>query len=666
MHLSLPFNSVLHRLLIIGLSLLSLSALAGEPVVSRLGVLAFRPKPEVIQKWQPLVDYLNRSMAGYRIELEVMNYPELEQAIAEDRLEFVLTNPAHYVQMTFRNGLSSPLATLIPIERGHPIQGFGGVIFSLASRGDLSVLTDLRGRTIAAVFQGSLGGYQAQAMELMQAGVAMPGDVTLLETGMPHDAVVERVLSGEADAGFVRTGVLEEMAEEGKLDPDRIKLLNPQRPVGFPFMLSTRLYPEWPFAAMPHADQDLARQVAAALLAMPHNGRVANRIGIQGFTIPYDYEPVRSLLQSLRLPPYQDAPDFNLRDVVTKYGAPLYAAATMGMVILLLVLWLLLLNRRLGLERRIVAHQSEERRRLLSALGDGVFGLDQEGRCSFINPAALQMLDYTAEEVIGVNLHALFHDRRQDGSRYPEEECPVMMTYTDGESRHTEDWFTRKDGSGLPVMLTVTPVISNGHREGVVVVFSDISERLRFEHELRTQATTDALTGLPNRRHFLNELASELNRIQRHPHMNSAVLMVDLDNFKHINDRFGHSVGDLVLKHFAEELMRVSRKSDKLGRLGGEEFCLLLTDTTVNQACQMANRLCSRIAGSLVHVDGIELRYTVSVGVAMMHAGDASVDAALARSDAALYRAKAAGRNCLICHPDDEVESETLDLISHS
>jgi len=617
----------------------------------------------VIRMWQPLIDYLNRSLRDHRLELEVMNYPELEQAIAESRLDFVLTNPAHYVQMTFRNGLSSPLATLIPVERGHPISGFGGVIFTLANRDDLIDLSDLKGHTVAAVFQGSLGGYQSQAMELLRAGIVLPGDVTLFETGMPHDAVVHRVLSGEADAGFVRTGVLEAMADEDKLDMARLKLLNRQQPSGFPFMLSTRLYPEWPFAAMPHADQDLARQVAAGLLAMPHNGRVARRIGIQGFTIPQDYEPVRALLQSLRLPPYQDAPDFNLRDVLTKYGAPLYAAAAMGAVILMLVLWLLLLNRRLGRERQCVAHQSEERRRLLAALGDGVFGLDREGRCSFINPAALQMLGYASDEVIGIDLHALFHHRRQDGSVYPEADCPVVRTYKDGETRHTEDWFTCKDGSGLPVLLTVTPVISGGNREGVVVVFSDISERLRFEHELRTQATTDALTGLPNRRHFLRELEIELNRIRRHPEMCSAVLMVDLDHFKNVNDRYGHSVGDLVLKHFADELMRLSRRSDKLGRLGGEEFCLLLTDTLANQACQMANRLCSRIAGSLVHVNGIDLRYTVSVGVAMLQPGDVSVDSALARSDAALYQAKAAGRNCLVCHPDDDVRVEERNTI---
>ncbi len=648
------FRSLVH----IGLIGLSLTVSAVELPSHKLGVLAFRPKAEVQRKWQPLIDHLNATLQGQRIELEVMNYPELEQAIAEGRLDFVLTNPAHYVHMTFRNGLSSPLATLIPIEHGHPLNGFGGVIIVRESRTDLKRLQDLKGRRIAAVFSGSLGGYQAQAMELQSVGIEVAKDAQLFETGMPHDLVVKAVLTGEADAGFVRTGVLEAMAKEGAIDLSQLKLLNPQPPPGFPFLLSTRLYPEWPFAAMPHADQDLARSVAAALLALPRDGEVARRIGIQGFTIPYDYEPVRALLQGLRLPPYDEAPNFTVQDVVDKYGLVLLYAAIMGLVILLLTFWSLLLNRRLGRERRRVARQSEEWQRLLAALGDGVFGLDPQGRCSFINPAALNMLGFSQVEVIDADLHELFHARREDGSDYPHTECPVLKTLNDGETRHLEDWFNRKDGSGVPVMMTVTPVVSEGQREGVVVVFNDISERLRLEKELRTQATTDTLTGLPNRRHFLRELDEELDRIRRHPEQASAVLMVDLDDFKAVNDRYGHSAGDRVLRHFAGELVRISRKSDKLGRLGGEEFCLLLPTTTLPQACQMADRLCRDIAGSLVRIDGVSLHYTVSVGIAMMRAGDRSVDDALKRADAALYGAKDAGKNCLSCEIGGADEAE--------
>jgi len=636
----------------IGLLLLCLWPLVGMAEV-RLGMLAFRPKSEVEQQWRPLIDYLNRSLDRQDVTLVVMNYPELEAAIDENQVDFVLTNPAHYVQMTFHNGLSSPLATLIPIERGIPINGFGGVIFTRSEVTDIKRLEDLRGHKVAAVFKGSLGGYQAQAMELLRVGVRIPQEVTLVETGMPHDAVVQAVLAGQADAGFVRTGVLEAMAAEGSLDLSRLRLLNGREQPGFPFLLSTPLYPEWPLAAMPHADQDLARRVAAALFALPHDGDVARRIGIKGFKIPDDYGSVRLLLQALRLPPYDATPNFTMGDVLKKYKAPLQMTAVMGVVILLLVLRLLILNKRLGQERRRVEHQSEERRRLLAAMGDGVYGVDQHGKCTFINPAALEMLQYAHDEIVGFDQHSLFHAFRESGAAYPAQECPITLTLSDGETRHLEEWFQRKDGMGFPVLLTVTPVESRGVREGAVVVFSDISERRRLETELRTQATTDALTGLANRRHFLSELERELSRIQRHPAQPAAVLMVDLDHFKRINDRYGHAIGDLVLRSFAELLQSLSRKSDKAGRLGGEEFSLLLPNSSMEQACQMANRLCASAAAMGIPTVQGELHYTVSVGVTMLEGTDRSVDGALARADAALYQAKNAGRNCIVCDGAD-------------
>lgn len=337
-----------------------------------------------------------------------------------------------------------------------------------------------------------------------------------------------------------------------------------------------------------------------------------------------------------------------------QYGALRLSGVVVGGVILLLGGCFLLLNLSSGWRRRRVSRKSEELSRLLEALGDGVFGLDQQSHCNFINPAALQMLGYREDEVLGSDAHALFHRKKQDGSEHAKHDCPVIKTLHDGENRHMEDWFVRKNGTGLPVQMTVTPVFNQTRPDGVVVVFRDISQRLRLEHELRTQATTDALTGLLNRRQFLKELDGELNRVQHQPAQPSAILMVDLDNFKSVNDRYGHSTGDIVLRHFANELVRLSRKSDKLGRLGGEEFCILLPGDRIEQACQMAERLCRRIAGSVVHVGEVELRYTVSIGVAMMRSEDPSVDAALARADAALYRAKHAGRNGICCEFEAE------------
>ncbi len=660
--MALRFSLLVCRVLLLGSVLLFATGPLLASDSSVLGVLAFRPKAEVVRQWRPLVDYLNRSLGDHQIILQALNYQELERSIEQGGIDFVLTNPAHYVRMTFQNGLTSPLATLVPVENGHPVTGFGGVILTLKDRTDLNQLRDLHGRTIAAVNQASLGGYQAQAMELKRIGISATQDLNLILTGMPHDRAVETVLRGEADAGFVRSGVLEAMQAEGLLELERLKILNAQDIPGFPFLLSTPLYPEWPFAALSHTDQGLASRVSASLLALKHDGEVARQIGIQGFIVPKDYEPVRSLLQALRLPPYDEAPHFTTSDVLKKYSAPLMIALVMGVIILLLIILLLLLNQRLARERQRVSRQSEELSRILAALGDGVFGLNMASKCIFINPAAEKMLGYSGDELLQEDVHQQIHRQKQDGTHCSREDCVIQKCLEDGETRHQEDWFTTKQGSGIPVLLTVAPVFSQGRQEGVVVVFSDISERQRLEQELRTQATTDALTGLPNRRQFLNDLERELSLIKRHPQMNTALLMLDLDHFKAINDKYGHSTGDEVLKHFSRQLIQVSRRSDKLGRLGGEEFCLLLPGTNAEQACQMADRLRLRIADGSVQVGDATLRYTVSIGVSMLQQSDKNVDIPLARADAALYRAKDAGRNRVACARDSELEQQDLFL----
>jgi diguanylate cyclase (GGDEF)-like protein/PAS domain S-box-containing protein len=516
------------------------------------------------------------------------------------------------------------------------------------SRSDINRLSDLTGLTIAVVSKSSLGGFQAQAMELLREGVDLSDEVSFIETGMPHDNVIYAVLEKQADAGFVRTSVLESMLDSGAIELSELKVLNQKRLPSFPFMISTDLYPEWPFAAMPHTDQDQARRVAATLLGMKHNGEVARQVGIEGFTVPKDYEVVRSLLQTLRLPPYDKAPKFTINDVMEKYGTPLVLAAVMAGLIVLLSIWLFLLNRKLGVERQRVVSQLDERQGILTALGDGVFGVDHEGNCSFINPAALQILGFEHTEVEGENVYQLFNHVRQDGSKLEQSESTIHKTLEDGETRYQDDWFLRKDGSGIPVQLTVAPVISEGKRKGVVAVFSDSSDRYRLEQDLRAQASTDVLTGLPNRRCFLAELATEFSRLKRNPDLSSALLMLDLDEFKYINDNFGHSTGDMVLKHFARQLMQVSRKSDRLGRLGGEEFCLLLPSITAQQAVQIADRLCKRIAGMPMVVEDAEINYTVSIGVSMLCATDNTFDEVLCRADQALYQAKKSGRNCVV------------------
>jgi len=169
-----------------------------------------------------------------------------------------------------------------------------------------------------------------QAYELSRAGLKIPGDVRLVRTGMPHDNVVEAVLTGKADAGFVRSGMLENLSREGKLDLSRIAIINKQQQADFPALLSTRLYPEWPFSTLPHTDKDLKRKVASFLLTLEEDQPLVQTLQIHGFDVPADYSTVEEVLRELRMPPFERTPVFTALDVWDRFRWPIIAGLVAG------------------------------------------------------------------------------------------------------------------------------------------------------------------------------------------------------------------------------------------------------------------------------------------------------------------------------------------------
>lgn len=173
----------------------------------------------------------------------------------------------------------------------------------------------------------------------------------------------------------------------------------------------------------------------------------------------------------------------------------------------------------------------------------------------------------------------------------------------------------------------------------------DITDRKRAEEELVTLATTDFLTGLPSRRSFIARLEDELARLRRAIDQPIALLMLDLDHFKNVNDRYGHATGDAMLRHFAGLVANELRRVDMAGRLGGEEFGIILPGADRKPAAAFAERLCERIHDSPLPIDSRRIPFTVSIGVTQLRVSDADPDVALDRVDRYLYRAKERGRD---------------------
>ncbi|WDZ94615.1 diguanylate cyclase [Herbaspirillum sp. WKF16] len=180
---------------------------------------------------------------------------------------------------------------------------------------------------------------------------------------------------------------------------------------------------------------------------------------------------------------------------------------------------------------------------------------------------------------------------------------------------------------------------------------SDVSESKAIELELQEFALTDFLTHLPNRRYFMKRMEEEHGRLQRNANGRAAVLMCDLDHFKSVNDTYGHAIGDLVLKNFADVLKAQLRKSDTVGRFGGEEFAVILADADAEVAVGFVQRLQRSFAAQPLALDGRLIAVTLSVGIAIMHAGSPSQETVLRESDDALYRAKENGRDRCVVAP---------------
>lgn len=455
---------------------------AGADTTVRIGVLSHRGAEFTQQLWGPTADYLTAAIPGHRFEVVPLGFKEIEPAVRNQAVDFVLANPAFYVNLEVWHRVSR-IATLSTYYGGRPYNVFGGVLFVRADS-PIRDLRDLKGKSFVAVEEQSLGGYEMALRELHAAGVDPQREFARVEFALSHDAVVRRVLEGAADVGTVRTGILESLEAAGTVDVAQIRVIHPVWHEDFPLRVSTRLYPEWPFGKLLHTSNELAQRVAIALLEMPPTRPAVVSGRYARWTIPLDYQPVHELLRELRLSPY-DAPDrFTLTDVVARYWHWVVLVTLVAGMLVFLAAWVARLNRRLAKTKLRLERQHDL---ILDSVADGIYGVDTEGLSTFVNRAMERMTGWRAAEVVGRNQHAILHHTHADGSPHPAEECPVYATFRDNVPRFVkDDMFWRKDGTGFPVEYYSSPVRDErGATIGAVVVFRDISERKAAEQRER-------------------------------------------------------------------------------------------------------------------------------------------------------------------------------------
>jgi diguanylate cyclase (GGDEF)-like protein/PAS domain S-box-containing protein len=286
--------------------------------------------------------------------------------------------------------------------------------------------------------------------------------------------------------------------------------------------------------------------------------------------------------------------------------------------------------------------QSEERyRTILAEIEEGYYEVDLAGNIRFVNKAACRQFGYSEKELVGSNYRAYV----------PKEDLKGVYkawnkVYRTGEPLQSYPFTTvRKDGTQIFVENSVSPLRDKSRSIiGFRAVSRDVTQRRQFEQKLADMATHDSLTGLPNRSLLSDRMTMAL-ALSRRNSSRLALLMLDLDKFKVINDTMGHTVGDELLKAVAERLTNVTRKSDTVARIGGDEFVLVLPQiSSADVAGMLAQRILDAFQEQFVF-DGHQLKITTSIGIAVYPDDGKEIEILLKNADQAMYRAKEEGRD---------------------
>ena len=746
---------------IIYILLFLLSTLNAQQEV-KIAVLAFKSKADTQKEWAFTENYLNQKIHGIHFSLIPMDYPELEEAINSKSIDFIIPNSGQYVYFEAKNHISR-IATMTKYKNGKWLSDFGGVIFTRANRSDINKITDLDAKKIAAVDTGSLGGYAAQMYELQKAKVDLE-KLSFEFTGMPHSNVVKKVLSGKDDAGFVRTEVLEDMVKNGELSLSSIKIINPQPNAHYPFLLSTTLYPEWPIARMQDTSFELANSVVIALLSI--NSNTVLKDGDLRWTAPLEYRDIHEMLRSLHMSPYDQPEQFTLIDIYKKYKAFIIIIAILGFFIIIGVLREFYLRRKieavytnLELLNETIQYQSLKNEMLLRFSGDGIHILDMDGNVVQVSNKFCDMLGYSREEMIGMNVSVweeffsgkeihevlrnvsyniqiiqsknskkngtvfdaetivskikILHEefiycstrditeqliaQAQDrvaalvyetssnafiitdnntiivsvnsafekltgykaqevigknitiiqSGKYDQEFYKIMWDNIEATGKWEGEIVDRKkDGSLFTKWLEIMTVYDEENKPyRRISKFSKITDEKETQQQIWHQSNFDALTDLPNRSMFMFRLERRLFDI-KDSEIKAALIYLDLDNFKEINDSMGHDKGDRLLQESANRIKNCVQTNGVISRIGGDEFTIILPKLENIEAIEMiANELLAELSKPFF-IDEKTIFISASMGITIAPDDGMQADVLLKNAEQAMYAAKYEGRNC--------------------
>ncbi len=327
-----------------------------------------------------------------------------------------------------------------------------------------------------------------------------------------------------------------------------------------------------------------------------------------------------------------------------------FMVATLAVAAILLILFPMCLvgyenrfSERLMSELGLLRVNEARLRTLIENAPDAFYVHDEKGKLVDVNKVACDQLGYTRAELLSITIFDIEVNVDEDLLEV------IWSSLLSGSGFTIDGIHKRKNGSEFPVEVNITGIMDNGEKYFFALA-RDVTETEKLKKHLSKLAMTDELTDLYNRRAFLSSLNKELTRAERNS-QNLSILMVDIDFFKKINDQYGHLGGDMALQHFSKIVKDLMRNEDTVGRFGGEEFAVLLPNTAINEALNIAERLRKAIEDGFAISEEHRIHFTVSIGVAVLdEKKTVSAVTLLNNADKALYNAKESGRNCVMSY----------------
>ena len=427
-----------------------------ERQLVRVGVLVRGGVADCAIRYKSTADYLTSKIDGYRFAIVPIRFDDFSMAVVRGEVDFTLCNPLLYTQLQALGEVSA-IATMRDHFDGVNFSQLGGVIFCRRDRDDMENISDIKGKSFAAVSEDSFGGWIAEAEFLLSCGIQPQKDASDFAFLRTNSAVVRAVTDGVYDVGAVRTGTLERMAKTDAIKMSDYRVFNATAPTAdFPFVSSTRLYPEWAFAKTNTVSDALAAKVSIALYEMPESSKAASRGRYSGWIVPASYRSVWECIQKVRGP------------LVEENGGVFYglwqtcSLFSLAMVMLIGALFsIVALKKKLHATETLIDHHTETvimkdksirdlRRRIAVIAGEeheDVNVIRHDYRIEYVTP------EWEAKYGPGVGRYCYDYFANLDS---PCEQCGLREAVKTQGMSLIEKSFTRE--SGRPLKVTTIPL----------------------------------------------------------------------------------------------------------------------------------------------------------------------------------------------------------------